>query len=205
MSFIDQRFPQQYAYGAVASDEWLVEIVTTINNRESRNAPFADPRRSWDLSTTGRTQAERDGLHKWFLAMRGPFHSFAFKDFADHFAERQQIAIGDGTQTDFQVTKRYVVGAEVYARKITKPVVASVRVWVNDALQPAGYTVSRSTGVITFDAAPANGAVVECECEFDVPVRFQQPRMSWQAINRNAREGLIYVCSDMSLIEVIGE
>lgn len=205
MSFIDQRFPAQYAYGAVASDDWLTEIVTTINNRERRNAPFADPRRSWDLSTTGRTHAERDGLHKWFLAMRGPFHSFAFKDFADHFSERQQIGVGDGTQVAFQIMKRYTVGTETYSRKITKPVLSSVRVWVNGVLQSSGYSVARLTGVVTFSGAPANGAVVECECEFDVPVRFQQSRMSWQAINRNAREGLIYVCSDISLIEVIGE
>lgn len=205
MSFIDQRFPAQYAYGAVASDDWLTEIVTTINNRERRNAPFADPRRSWDLSTTGRTQAERDGLHKWFLAMRGPFHSFAFKDFADHFSERQQIGVGDGTQVAFQIAKRYTVGTETYSRETTKPVLSSVRVWVNGVLQSSGYSVARLTGVVTFSAAPANGAVVECECEFDVPVRFQQQRISWQAINRNAREGLIYVCSDISLIEVLGE
>lgn len=205
MSFIDQRFPEKYAYGAVASDDWMVEIVETLNRMEQRNAPFADPRRSWDLSTTGRIQSERDGLHKWFLAMRGPFHSFAFRDFADYRLAREQIGTGDGSETEFQISKGYTVGSETYRRRITKPILATVSVWVNDILLSSGYSVSRTTGKITFDSAPANDATIEASCEFDVPVRFGQARLSWAAVNRNNAEGLVYVCSELSLVEVIGE
>lgn len=205
MSFIDQRFPEKYAYGAVASDDWMVEIVETLNRREQRNAPFADPRRSWDLSTTGRIQSERDGLHKWFLAMRGPFHAFAFRDFADYRLAREQVATGDGSTAEFQISKGYNVGSATYRRQITKPVLDTVSVWVNGALQVSGYTVSRLTGAITFAAPPGEGASIEVACEFDVPVRFAQGRLSWAAVNRNDAEGLVYVCSELSLIEVLGE
>lgn len=205
MSFIDQVFPEKYAYGAIASDDWRNEIIVTNNNREARNLPTKDPRRVWDLATTARTHDERNGIHEWFLAMRGAFHSFAFLDFADNTLTRQQIGAGDGVQTVFQIRKSYTIGSETYQRDITKPIVATVRVWVNNAELVSGWSVSRTTGAITFASPPANGQAIDAACEFHVPVRFAQSRLSWSAINRNNVEGLLFTCDALSLIEVIGE
>ena len=206
MSFVDAIFPEQYAYGAVASDDWKNEIVESINRREVRNLPVEHPRRSWDLSIPARTHSERDGIHQWFLAMRGAHHSFAFRDFADDSAARQAIGMGDGIALAFQLVKSYAIGTEAYDRPITRPVTAGVRVWVNGTEQLSGWTASRLTGEIVFATAPADGALVDASCaQFHVPVRFMQPRLSWSAINRNLRAGLLFRCDALSLIEVIGE
>lgn len=204
MTFIDQRLPEKYALQAVASDDWTVEIVETMNRRERRNLPTADPRRAWDLSVNAKLPDERAELHQWFMAMRGPFHSFAFRDPADYVMARQAlVSLGDSPDVSFQLAKAYTIGAETYRRTITKPVVATVQVWVGGVLQGSGWSVSRTTGVITFAAPP--GAAVEAACEFDVPVRFAQPRLSWTRVDRNVARGDLWMCDELSLIEVIGE
>lgn len=204
MSFIDQRLPEKYALQAVASDDWMVEIVETLNRREKRNLPSADPRRAWDLSVNAKTSSERAELHKWFMAMRGPFHAFAFRDPADYQMARQSIlSTGDSPDVSYQLAKDYTVGAETYRRTITKPVTATVQVWVGGVLQVSGFTVSRTTGAVEFSAAP--GGAVEASCEFDVPVRFAQARLSWNRVDRNVARGDLWMCDELSLIEVIGE
>lgn len=205
MSFIDERFPDSYAYGAIASDDWMAEIVETRNRHESRNLPVADVRRSWDLSTTGKTQAQRAGIHDYFMAMRGPVHSFPFRDLFDYECARSTISTGDGSDTTFQLVKPYTIGSETYNRTITKPLTSTVRIWVNDIEQVSGWSASRTTGIVTFDVAPADEAVIEASFEFDVPVRFAESRLSWRADNRNVTQGLIFFCDALSLIEVIGE
>lgn len=204
MSFIDQRLPEKYALQAVASDDWTVEIVETMNRRERRNLPSADPRRAWDLSVNAKLTAERAELHQWFMAMRGPFHAFAFRDPADYVMDRQAlVSLGDSPDVAFQLAKAYTIGAETYRRTITKPVTSTVQVWVGGVLQASGWSVSRTTGIITFDDAP--GASVEASCEFDVPVRFAQSRLAWNRVDRNVSRGDLWMCEELSLIEVLGE
>lgn len=206
MTFIDQRLPQDYTFDAIASDEWMTEIVENIGRVESRNSPSSNPRRSWDLSTAARTQTQKEELHEWFLAMRGQLHSFAFLDPADNSVARQVIATADGATVDFQIIKSYTIGGATYERSITKPVTAGVSVWVNNVLQSSGYTVSRTTGIITFSVAPTDTYSIEAAVtQFDVPVRFAESRLAWTAVNRNIVNGLIWVCSSLKLIEVIGE
>jgi uncharacterized protein (TIGR02217 family) len=205
MSFVDARFPESYAYGAICTDDWLTEVVETRSRVEHRNAPAADVRLTWDLSTTGKTAAQRDGIRDYFRAMRGPLHSFPFRDLFDYECARSTIATGDGAEQDFQLVKPYTIGSETYNRTITKPVTASVRIWVNGVEQVSGWSVSRTTGIVTFTVAPADSAVIEASFEFDVPVRFAESRLAWRAENRNAAHGLIFFCESLTLIEVIGE
>lgn len=204
MSFIDAAFPQHYAYGAVESDDWLSEIVETLNRHESRNAPLSDPRRSWDLSTTHRDQSERDGIHAVFMAMRGRFHTFPFRSFIDYSFTPNLIGVGDGFATTFQLKKAYIFGSETYYRTITKPVTSSVNVFIN-GIVATGWTVNRLTGQIVFSVAPSAGAVVSAGCTFDVPVRFADPKLSWRAETRTQSGDLRFICDQLALIEVIGE
>jgi uncharacterized protein (TIGR02217 family) len=139
--------------------------------------------------------------------MRGQLHSFAFKDPADHEVARQSLGTGDGVTKQFQIYKTYSIGSASYSRDITKPVTSTVSVWLNGVLQVSGYSVSRTTGIITFSPAPIYHASIEVAVtEFDVPVRFMQSKLSWQMIDRFGAQGdLAFVCSELGLIEVIGE
>jgi uncharacterized protein (TIGR02217 family) len=107
-----------------------------------------------------------------FYNRRGMAHSFPFKDWSDYAMARQTIGAGDGVDTTFQIYKRYADGAYNYDRTITKPVTATAQVWVNSVLQTSGYTVSRTTGIVTFSVAPTVAHVIEVAGEFDVPVTY---------------------------------
>jgi uncharacterized protein (TIGR02217 family) len=91
----------------------------------------------------------------------------------------QVIGMGDGVRQEFQLTKSYRSGAQSYERPISKPVVGSVRVGVEqDALQEGvDYTLDASTGLIRFTHPPESGLAVRAGFEFDVPVRFDTDRI----------------------------
>lgn len=205
MSFYDERFPEKWALDAVRSILWVNEIAATRNQREVRNSPFAFPRYEWDLSMAAKVGRARAEFDDWFLVMRGQENTFPLRDPADYTAARQQIATGDGATKAFQLVKTHTVGASSFARQILTPVTASVRVWVNGVEQMSGWSVSRTTGIVTFTIAPADGAVIEASYTFDVRVRFNQARLDWKIAEKNVSQGYIWVCPGLKLIEVIGE
>jgi uncharacterized protein (TIGR02217 family) len=205
MSFIDERFPEKWALDAVRSILWVNEIVATRNQRESRNTPFAFPRYEWDLSMAAKVGRARAEFDDWFLVMRGQEHTFPLRDPADYTVPRQRIATGDGATKTFQLVKTHTVGATAFDREIQTPVTSSVRVWVNGVEQLSGWSVSRTTGIVTFTAAPADGAVIEATCAFDMRVRFNQAQLDWRIAEKNVSKGYLWVCPGLKLIEVIGE
>lgn len=68
--------------------------------------------------------------------------------------------------------KRYTSGAQSWTRVITKPVAGTVTIALNGTPQASGWSVSTTTGLITFTTAPALGVAITAGFEFDVPVRF---------------------------------
>lgn len=178
MAFHDVRFPEDIAYGAVGGPAFSTDVVAVKSGREKRNINWSRARRRWDVAHGVKTQAQLDALVAFFLNRGGRAHSFPFKDWTDFRLPRQVIGLGDGAATAFQLVKTYTdAGGHGHDRPITKPVVASVRVWLNGAEQTGGWSVARLTGLVTFDAPPPADAVVEAEGEFDVPVRFDTDEM----------------------------
>ncbi len=205
MSFVDTRFPERWALDAVRAIRWQNEIGATRNQRERRNTPFATARYSWDLSMAAHMSSQRAQFDNWFLAMWGQEHTFPFRDPADYTLAAQTIALGTGALKTFQIIKSHTIGATTYDRNITTPVTATVQVWINGALQSSGWTVSRTTGIITFASAPAEDAVIAAACQFDVPVRFNQDSLEWAIADKNTANGYIWTCPGLKLLEVVGE
>ncbi|WP_233489319.1 DUF2460 domain-containing protein, partial [Rhodovulum sp. 12E13] len=117
----------------------------------------------------------------FFEARNGRLHGFRFKDWGDHKSglpsaaispKDQEIGTGNGSLTEFALLKRYSSGAQSWTRAIAKPVAGTVRVALGGVEQMSGWTVDTTTGVVTFDTAPAAGVAVTAGFAFDVPVRF---------------------------------
>jgi hypothetical protein len=100
------------------------------------------------------------------------------------------------------------VGSVDYVRDVKKPVklddgTAQVRVYVNDTLYseatagPNTYTIDTTTGIVTFNTAPADGDEVEWDGLFDTPVRFNTDRFSSQLEHFNRHD-----FTNIELIEV---
>ncbi|MCB1427239.1 MAG: DUF2460 domain-containing protein [Zhengella sp.] len=182
-AFHDVRFPVAIGFGATGGPERVNEIVRLTSGQERRNQRRAHARRRYDAGTGLRGLADLEALADFFEARRGSLHAFRFRDpfdwkscplARDPRPEDQWIGTGDGVATAFQLVKRYGEGADDYARTVTKPVAATVRIALDGAELPAGtgFAVDTLTGIVMLNQPPADGVRVTAGFAFDVPVRF---------------------------------
>ena len=181
MAFHEVRFPDNISRGARGGPERRTQIVELASGAEERNASWANSRRRYDVAYGIRRADDLAAVVAFFEARNGRLHGFRFKDWADFKsclpsqapgATNQPIGTGNGSATLFQLTKRYTSGAQSWTRAITKPVAGTVTIALNGTPQASGWSVSTTTGLITFTTAPAAGVAITAGFEFDVPVRF---------------------------------
>ena len=189
MAFHEVRYPTKLSFGTSGGPERRTEIVTLVNGFEERNTPWSDSRRRYDAGSGMRSLDDLDALITFFEARRGQLHGFRWKDWSDFktcrpsqvvSATDQVIGTGNGSQTLFQLVKTYISGSGSWTRTISKPVSGTVKVAVNGTARVLGadFTVNTTTGMITMQLPPANGATITAGCEFDVPVRFDTDRIA---------------------------
>lgn len=219
MSFIDSYMPEEVpGYGAISAPRFKTSIQVTNGGNERRNQEWEHPLHQFILpEAVARDTDVINGLKKHWLITKGPLHSFPWRDPMDKASidhapnlpdadltalismTDQSLGTGDGFTDSFQLVKRYVRGSETYVRTIYHPVLSTVIVAVDGVLvNSADYTVSRTTGIITFDTPPPNGDAVTAGFLFDVEVRFESDDV-FEGIVRTWQAGGF---SDITLIEV---
>ncbi|MEO0994386.1 MAG: DUF2460 domain-containing protein [Pseudomonadota bacterium] len=176
--FHEVRFPAALSFASSGGVERRTEIVTLSGGHEERNTPWAQARRRYDAGLGVRSLDDLDAVLRFYEGRRGPLYGFRWKDWLDHKScapsatpepTDQGIGTGDGSTTQFQLTKDYG-GTPAMVRPITKPVDGTVRVAVGGVETAA--TVDTETGLVTLASAPAAGQAVTAGFAFDVPVRF---------------------------------
>ncbi len=192
--FHEVSLPLALAIGAAGGPERVVDVVRLASGAESRNARWAGSRRRWEVGGVALGSDEAHALVTFFEARGGRMHGFRFRDPVDWkscapgaaiSATDQPLGVGDGVETRFQLTKRYESGGAFADRTIRKPVAGSVVAAVDGAATVA-FVVDTVTGIVTFDAPPANGAVLTAGFAFDVPVRFDIDRLEMALLGREA-------------------
>ena len=181
MAFHEVRFPDNISRGARGGPERRTQIVELASGDEERNASWANSRRRYDVAYGIRRADDLAAIVAFFEARNGRLHGFRFKDWGDHksclpsgtpSSTDQVIGTGDGATTAFQLVKHYASGSQVWARTITKPFAGTVVIALDGAERLGGWSIDTTTGVVTFDSAPAEGVAVTAGFAFDVPVRF---------------------------------
>lgn len=184
-TFRDVQFPTDISYGSKGGAAFSTSIFESSSGREQRNINWLKVRGEWDVSYGIKTTEQMDAVIQFFYTMQGKAYAFRFKDWAD-FTLSGQIGTGDGTTTQFQITKTYSTTDEIsgqnytYVRDITKPVPNTIgTVTVNSAvISPSNYGVDNSSGIITFATAPGASQVIAISyLEFDVPARFDTDKL----------------------------
>lgn len=199
MAFHDIRFPVNLSFGSIGGPERRTEIVTLSNGFEERNTPWAHSRRRYDAGLGLRSLDDVETVIAFFEARSGQLHAFRWKDWSDYKScspsgtpgpEDQSIGTGDGVQRVFQLQKWYKSGSHSYVRPIHKPVLGSVLVAIEGDRKVEGveFTVSVSTGEVTFVLPPESGTRITAGFEFDVPVRFDTDRVQTSVASFNAGE-----------------
>jgi uncharacterized protein (TIGR02217 family) len=188
--FHDTRFPTAISRAAHGGPERRTDVVVLGSGAEERNARWADSRRSYNAGYGVKSLNDLHAVIAFFEERRGRLHGFRWRDPSDWkscapestpTALDQQIGIGNGTASAFQLTKTYGSAFNPWTRDIKKPVTGTVLVAVAGVVQTAGtaYTIDYATGVITFLAGhiPASAAAITAGFEFDVPVRFDSDKL----------------------------
>lgn len=182
MSFHEVSLPARLAFGSTGGVERRTEVVTLASGHERRSTPWASGRRRYLIGAGLRSLDDMAALTAFFEARQGRLYGFRFRDFADFKScapgsepgpGDQQIGAGDGVETRFRLAKTY--GGQV--RTIAKPVEGTVRVAVDGVEVVGGWDVDLTTGDVTFDVAPAEGAPITAGFQFDTPVRFDADRL----------------------------
>ena len=182
--FHDVQFPLPLAYGASGGPVRRTEIVTLANGFEHRNAAQQNSRRRYDAGVGVKSIDDMRLLIAFFEARYGSLYGFRFRDPVDHFADNN-IGVGDGVMTQYQLYKSYTDAAGSWQRVITKPVAGSLVVSINNVATTA-FTLDTISGILVFDDAPPNGAIIHSQFEFDVPVRFDTEQIVTSLAGKNA-------------------
>lgn len=201
MSFREILFSPKYSYGASGGPEFKTKIIENSGGFESRNADWSIARGRWDVSHLLVDSNNTDGwtyLHNFFYAVaRGRAYGFRFKWWGDFCADQSLwvdasnisngtidptisylplIGTGNASNDEFQLIKKYTIGAYSYSHTIYKPVADSVRIWVagTEKTVTTDFTYDTTTGLVTFESGSIPDADEEVRAwfEFDYPVRF---------------------------------
>ena len=175
LPFADVDFPLALGREASVTTEFSTAIVSGRSGAEQRGVEWDSPRLSFDVGAGVRDEADVAALVAFYRARRGPAQAFRFRDPLDweSAAAGEVLGIGDGSRTDFALVKHYPGDA---TRRITRPVAASLRVWLGGTERRNGWTLAPG-GVVAFAVAPAAGMEVRATFAFDVPVRFAEDRL----------------------------
>lgn len=180
--FHEVRFPCGLTPDARGGPEWMTEIVGTRSGDEERNQRWYGAKHRWNAGYGLNTIEKIAAVRAFFNERKGRFYGFRWFDRFDCTsgatlktpiaATDQTLGVGTGAQTAFQLIKTYGSAFAPWARKIVKPVAGTTLVAIDGVTQASGWSIDTTTGVITFVAPPAMGAVVAAGYKFDVPVRF---------------------------------
>lgn len=199
-SFADVVFPLRIAFGATGGPERRVEIVAMASGHERRNLRTSRSLRHYDVGAGVRTLTDLQAVLAFFEARHGPLQAFRFRDPFDHSsaAPGAQISpldvvlgVGDGNRAEFPLIKRYGEEPDAAIRPITCARLDGFRLGVGGFEVPsAHWELVAPGGIIRFlpGFIPGEGAVVSAGFSFDVPVRFDIPRLSVSMTAFNAGE-----------------
>lgn len=190
MGFHEVQFPTGISYGSQGGPGFNTAIVEIDSGAEERTARWPSSRRRYNATENVKTLTDLYDIQKFAIARDGPANGFLYFDWMDHASTAdgrttstaggaaavtnldQDIGIGDGTTTQFQLIKKYVSGPTTKTRTIKKPIAGTVVVSLNGVNQTSGWTVDTTTGIITFTVAPTAAVIIRAGFQFNVPVRF---------------------------------
>jgi uncharacterized protein (TIGR02217 family) len=190
MGYHNVLFPTVQSYGSTGAPGTSTSVIEMGSGVDQAVARWNGAKHRYNAKHNIKTLDDLYAVKVFALGREGPANTFPYKDWLDYATTSigrtftlqgvpvavtendTLIGTGDGTTTDFQLSKTYTSGAQVRVRNITKPVPGTVLVALDGVNQTTGWTVNALTGIVTFTTAPGNGVLVTAGFEFYVPVRF---------------------------------
>lgn len=173
-------------------------IITAASGFEIRVSGHSQCKNIYVLNNCFLSREEFDIFNSFFRARLGSRFAFLLKDHADYAVRKQNIAIGDGINTRFQLHKLYNDRHQPYSRKITRVKAADLKIYFDDEPINHGWNLAQNSGLVSFDAPPANGVHITASFDFLIAVRFKEDNFDYALKN----DGTVEV-KNVHLIEVL--
>jgi uncharacterized protein (TIGR02217 family) len=156
---------------------WKTLVSQAESGREVRVALRSLPLFEWDLPYGVLRPADQAQFWGFYNQCYGGYDTFLFDDKADDFAQGQQLGIGDGTTTQFQLVRSY--GGLFVEPRLDIQQTPAPNIYLNGVLQSSGYSISYfNSGIVTFTTAPASGVVITADFYFYWRVRFKEDQLA---------------------------
>ena len=149
---------------------WSNKTQTSVSGKETRLTYWSYP--VWDYSISFSFlkselgSSELQQLFGFYNARRGTYDDWLFSDVNDRLATAAVFGVGDGSKTTFQLARSY--GGHI---EPVRAVQAITQVRVGGSPTTA-YSISSTTGVITFSSPPTIGAQLDWTGSFYWRCRF---------------------------------
>lgn len=174
-TFMEERFPECVSYGSQGGPGFRTSVFEFDSGFTATEIEWERLRARYDANFENVTPADVEEVEDFFYGMKGRAIGFRYKDWSDYQITSQNVGIGDGTSTAFQVFKRYVSGGFTFDRIIKKTVTGTSQVRLDGVglLEGGDYFMLDAQGQIVFPTPPAAGSIISIDyLEYDVPVRF---------------------------------
>ena len=191
-------FPPYSSEGWHAEEDLLAIVGTTDSGGESRLQRWLQYRRTYSIPWDKLGAEDRIALRNFKRLRRGVVRGFLLIDVFECYFPGETIGVGNGSAKAFQLTQTIAdpVTSLVRAIRYTMPTgttlpynvrgyapgqtVAQTLVTVGGAARTEGthFTVSPTTGVVTFATAPPAGQPIVATFWAYVPVRFSDSKSS---------------------------
>ncbi len=168
------------AWSVTKSPTFQTRIQRAVSGRELRALDYPYPLWQFTLAfdflrdNPAAGYDELRTLMGFYLRCRGAFGTFLFQDPTDYWVVGQQIGIGDGAKTIFQLQR--AIGTGLSGGGFSEPIVAPnvvKAVYLNGLVQdPSGYNVDPETGLATLSTAPVSGAIITADYNYYFRCRF---------------------------------
>lgn len=180
-------------------------FVNPLSGRESRFRFQVHPKYIFKLSVNALIEdADYDDLQAlmgFMIKIGGQSTAFLYRDPTDNRVDYRLFGQGDGVTTAFQLVR--VFGGVMEALHNINPIpndvdpgISSPYIYVNDVLQVLGVDYGLSdTGLVTFTAPPAVGALIKSTVDFYYRVRLLADGYDFVRIAYDA-----YECQDIEFV-----
>lgn len=157
------------------------------DGKEQRRQKWSAPKRVFSISLRGRTRDIFTQVWNFYNSRNGAFDTFYFVNPNETPVNNENFGTGNGSATVFTLTNSPLPSGEP----------SIVKVAAVTKTEGTDYTVNRTTGAITFTAAPASGNAITATYDFARIVRFAEDKLNREMFSYQLYNG------NLKLIEVL--
>lgn len=191
MTYQTTPFPENISRGATGGPTFPSTVVYTGGGQSYTNQSVNQGLRHYNVSHAVRQAAQFSQLLAFFYSVRGPLHSFPFKDWSDFQVTAAQGVFSLITATTFQMKRRYTFGGANQDVTILKPKTGTVVVTGGGS-----PTVDYTTGIVTV----ASGTPTTWAGDTYVPCKFEMENFAGDILD-GPPSGRILGWSGIQIVE----